>query len=168
MYRTLCLIFMHIYTSRCFPGTPYLVEYDDMMTYDDPRFHLQWLCIPFVLNSPATLDITVTAFNNTFQEPWLGTLDHVKMWKWIDDFLMIVSWIFKIIILSLLHLCTQGSSYMSVEQTKPPWWCFIQIKDDLKKKTSYLIGTGVLFLLPWGSRDSYSVLTYLLSKVTDL
>lgn len=59
--------------------------------YDDPCFHLQWLCIPFVLNNPATLDIRETAFNHTFQEPWLGTLDHVNMWKWIDDFLMIVS-----------------------------------------------------------------------------
>lgn len=54
-------------------------------------YFLQWLCVPFVLNSSATVDITRTALNHTFQEPWIGKLDQANMWKWIDDFLMIVS-----------------------------------------------------------------------------
>lgn len=44
-----------------------------------------------MLNSPATVDIARTALSHTFQEPWIGKLDLANMWKWIDDFLMIVS-----------------------------------------------------------------------------
>lgn len=57
----------------------------------------QWLCVPFLLTSPFSVSILETAFNGTFQEPWVGTLELDDVWKWMDDFLMLVSWIQKLI-----------------------------------------------------------------------
>lgn len=51
----------------------------------------QWLCVPFLLASPFSVSIVETAFNGTFQEPWVGTLELDDVWKWMDDFLMLVS-----------------------------------------------------------------------------
>ncbi|KAM3862850.1 high-affinity choline transporter 1-like [Diretmus argenteus] len=48
-----------------------------------------WLCVPFVLMNPFSLDITETAFNHTFQAPWIGTPQTDRVWKMIDDFLML-------------------------------------------------------------------------------
>lgn len=55
---------------------------------DVPR---QWLCVPFLLTSPFSVSIVETAFNGTFQEPWVGTLELDDVWRWMDDFLMLVS-----------------------------------------------------------------------------
>ncbi|KAM3862848.1 high-affinity choline transporter 1-like [Diretmus argenteus] len=48
-----------------------------------------WLCVPFVLMNPSSLDITETAFNHTFQAPWIGTLQTDRVWRLIDDFLIL-------------------------------------------------------------------------------
>ncbi|KAM4599829.1 high-affinity choline transporter 1-like [Fundulus diaphanus] len=48
-----------------------------------------WLCVPFALTSPAVLDITETAFNRTFQTPWVGSLEADRAWRWIDNFLLL-------------------------------------------------------------------------------
>ncbi|XP_028324369.1 high-affinity choline transporter 1-like [Gouania willdenowi] len=48
-----------------------------------------WLCVPFALMSPAVTSITETAFNNTFQAPWLGSLHDDRVWTWIDNFLLL-------------------------------------------------------------------------------
>ncbi|KAM3862849.1 high-affinity choline transporter 1-like [Diretmus argenteus] len=48
-----------------------------------------WLCVPFVLMNPSSLDITETAFNHTFQAPWIGTLQTDRVWRLIDSFLML-------------------------------------------------------------------------------
>ncbi|XP_035461550.1 high-affinity choline transporter 1 isoform X1 [Scophthalmus maximus] len=48
-----------------------------------------WLCVPFALTSPAVADITETAFNYTFQTPWLGSLEANRAWRWIDNFLLL-------------------------------------------------------------------------------
>lgn len=56
----------------------------------------QWLCVPFMMASPISVSITETAFKKVFQEPWLGTLNKENIWKWIDDFLLTVGWIFVI------------------------------------------------------------------------
>lgn len=50
----------------------------------------QWLCVPFLLLNSSSLNIVHTAFNHTFQEPWLGSLEKDMVWRWIDDFLMLV------------------------------------------------------------------------------
>uniref|UniRef100_A0A4W6BTM4 Uncharacterized protein n=1 Tax=Lates calcarifer TaxID=8187 RepID=A0A4W6BTM4_LATCA len=48
-----------------------------------------WLCVPFALMNPAVLDITETAYNSTFQSPWVGTLEADRAWRWIDNFLLL-------------------------------------------------------------------------------
>ncbi|XP_053731662.1 high-affinity choline transporter 1-like [Synchiropus splendidus] len=48
-----------------------------------------WLCIPFAMMSPAVLDITETAYNRSFQAPWVGSLEPDRVWRWIDNFLLL-------------------------------------------------------------------------------
>nr|XP_043884641.1 high affinity choline transporter 1-like isoform X2 [Solea senegalensis]XP_043884642.1 high affinity choline transporter 1-like [Solea senegalensis] len=48
-----------------------------------------WLCVPFLLLNDTSLNIAETAFNNTLHEPWVGSLEKDKVWKWIDDFLLL-------------------------------------------------------------------------------
>uniref|UniRef100_A0A087X623 Uncharacterized protein n=1 Tax=Poecilia formosa TaxID=48698 RepID=A0A087X623_POEFO len=48
-----------------------------------------WLCVPFALISPAVSDITKTAFNQTLQSPWVGSLEAGRAWRWIDNFLLL-------------------------------------------------------------------------------
>ncbi|XP_059215309.1 high-affinity choline transporter 1-like [Centropristis striata] len=48
-----------------------------------------WLCVPFALMGPAVLDITETAYNYTYQSPWVGTLEADRAWRWIDNFLLL-------------------------------------------------------------------------------
>ncbi|XP_006792966.1 high-affinity choline transporter 1-like isoform X2 [Neolamprologus brichardi] len=46
-----------------------------------------WLGAPFVLASDVYTDLRQTAFNHTFQAPWLGRLEPDDVWIWIDNFL---------------------------------------------------------------------------------
>ncbi|GAA6224182.1 high-affinity choline transporter 1-like [Lates japonicus] len=46
-----------------------------------------WLCAPFVLASDVYTDLSKTAFNHTYQAPWLGRLESHEVWRWIDNFL---------------------------------------------------------------------------------
>ncbi|XP_063731206.1 high-affinity choline transporter 1-like isoform X1 [Eleginops maclovinus] len=48
-----------------------------------------WLCVPFALTGPAVTDITETAYNYTYQNPWVGTLEADRAWRWIDNFLLL-------------------------------------------------------------------------------
>uniref|UniRef100_A0A3B5A9G5 High-affinity choline transporter 1-like n=1 Tax=Stegastes partitus TaxID=144197 RepID=A0A3B5A9G5_9TELE len=41
--------------------------------------------------SPASVDITTTSFNHTFQPPWVGSLTTDRAWMWIDVFLLLVN-----------------------------------------------------------------------------
>lgn len=41
--------------------------------------------------SPAVADITETAYNSTLQPPWVGSVDAERAWRWIDNFLILVS-----------------------------------------------------------------------------
>ncbi|KAM9363277.1 high-affinity choline transporter 1-like [Symphorus nematophorus] len=69
-------------------GGLYSVAYTDVIQLALTFLSL-WLCIPFLLLNPKVTNIAQTAFNHTFQEPWVGTLEQDKVWRWIDDFLMI-------------------------------------------------------------------------------
>ncbi|XP_035516474.1 high-affinity choline transporter 1-like [Morone saxatilis] len=69
-------------------GGLYSVAYTDVIQLSLAFLSL-WLCIPFLLLNPISTNIAHTAFNHTFQEPWLGTLEQENVWKWIDDFLML-------------------------------------------------------------------------------
>ncbi|XP_070772572.1 high-affinity choline transporter 1-like [Enoplosus armatus] len=46
-----------------------------------------WLCVPFVLMNPSSLDISQTLMNNTLHAPWIGKPGLEKTWIIIDDFL---------------------------------------------------------------------------------
>ncbi|XP_077961018.1 high-affinity choline transporter 1 isoform X3 [Gasterosteus aculeatus] len=48
-----------------------------------------WLCVPFAMMGPAVVDITETAYNSTFQSPWVGSLEADRAWTWIDNFLLL-------------------------------------------------------------------------------
>ncbi|XP_029926917.1 high-affinity choline transporter 1-like [Myripristis murdjan] len=48
-----------------------------------------WICVPFALMNSCTLDITQTARNNTFQAPWISTLEAERAWLWTDSFLVL-------------------------------------------------------------------------------
>ncbi|XP_056891664.1 high-affinity choline transporter 1-like [Takifugu flavidus] len=69
-------------------GGLYSVAYTDVIQLALTFFSL-WLCVPFLLTSPFSVSILETAFNGTFQEPWVGTLELDDVWKWMDDFLML-------------------------------------------------------------------------------
>ncbi|XP_061580746.1 high-affinity choline transporter 1-like isoform X1 [Cololabis saira] len=69
-------------------GGLYSVAYTDVIQLTLTFLSL-WLCVPFLLVNNTAMSITKTAFNHTFQEPWVGTLDKDSVWKWIDDFLML-------------------------------------------------------------------------------
>ncbi|XP_068604347.1 high-affinity choline transporter 1-like [Brachionichthys hirsutus] len=45
------------------------------------------ICVPFVMMSPYTMDISQTLTNSTLHAPWIGQLELKKTWTIIDDFL---------------------------------------------------------------------------------
>uniref|UniRef100_UPI003AB00907 high-affinity choline transporter 1-like isoform X1 n=2 Tax=Centroberyx gerrardi TaxID=166262 RepID=UPI003AB00907 len=68
-------------------GGLYSVAYTDVIQLS-LVFCSLWLCAPFVLASDVYTDITKTAFNQTYQAPWVGQLGPDKAWRWIDHFLV--------------------------------------------------------------------------------
>ncbi|XP_068183053.1 high-affinity choline transporter 1-like [Antennarius striatus] len=45
-----------------------------------------WVCVPFVLMNPSTLDISQTLMNNSLHAPWIGQLKLKNIWIMIDEF----------------------------------------------------------------------------------
>ncbi|XP_034544932.1 high affinity choline transporter 1-like [Notolabrus celidotus] len=48
-----------------------------------------WVCVPFLMTNPHSVDISVTAYNQTFQAPWVGTVELDEAGKWFDDFMLL-------------------------------------------------------------------------------
>ncbi|XP_077381497.1 high affinity choline transporter 1-like [Festucalex cinctus] len=48
-----------------------------------------WVCVPFLLTNPHSVDISLTAYNETFQAPWIGTVPLDEAGKWFDDFMLL-------------------------------------------------------------------------------
>ncbi|XP_029950592.1 high affinity choline transporter 1-like [Salarias fasciatus] len=48
-----------------------------------------WVCVPFLLTNPHSVDISLTAYNQTFQAPWVGTVELDQAGKWFDDFMLL-------------------------------------------------------------------------------
>ncbi|KAM6941041.1 high affinity choline transporter 1-like isoform 1-T3 [Lycodopsis pacificus] len=48
-----------------------------------------WVCVPFLLTNPHSMDISLTAYNETFQAPWVGTVEFDEAGKWFDDFMLL-------------------------------------------------------------------------------
>ncbi|XP_035848363.1 high-affinity choline transporter 1-like [Sander lucioperca] len=70
-------------------GGLYSVAYTDIIQLVLIFFSL-WICVPFVLMSSYSLDISQTLMNNTLHAPWIGTPGLKKTWIMIDDFLFFV------------------------------------------------------------------------------
>ncbi|XP_034545067.1 high-affinity choline transporter 1-like [Notolabrus celidotus] len=69
-------------------GGLYSVAYTDIIQLS-LIFCSLWLCVPFILMNPHSADITETAFNFTYQAPWVGSVDGERAWRWIDNFLLL-------------------------------------------------------------------------------
>ncbi|XP_033992407.1 high-affinity choline transporter 1-like [Trematomus bernacchii] len=69
-------------------GGLYSVAYTDVIQLTLIFLSL-WLCVPFILMSPHSTDITKTALNFTYQAPWIGSVDKDIAWRWIDSFLLL-------------------------------------------------------------------------------
>ncbi|KAM9795108.1 uncharacterized protein ACB057_009951 [Neosynchiropus ocellatus] len=69
-------------------GGLYSVAYTDVVQLT-LTFVSLWLCVPFVLTSEHSLDIITTATNFTYQNPWLGSVDTDRVWKWLDNSLLL-------------------------------------------------------------------------------
>ncbi|XP_047434464.1 high affinity choline transporter 1-like [Mugil cephalus] len=48
-----------------------------------------WVCVPFLMTNPHSVDISLTAYNHTFQAPWVGTVELDEAGKWFDDFMLL-------------------------------------------------------------------------------
>lgn len=60
-----------------------------------------------MLTNPMSVDISITAYNATFQSPWVGKVEPGDAGKWIDDFLVLVS--SQTIIVFTLQLCVNST-----------------------------------------------------------
>ncbi|XP_056295468.1 high affinity choline transporter 1-like [Pseudoliparis swirei] len=69
-------------------GGLYSVAYTDIIQLSLIFISL-WLCVPFIFMNPHSTDITKTAFNFTYQAPWIGSVEKEKVWRWIDNFLLL-------------------------------------------------------------------------------
>ncbi|XP_029297775.1 high-affinity choline transporter 1-like [Cottoperca gobio] len=69
-------------------GGLYSVAYTDIIQLILIFFSM-WLCVPFILMNPHSVDITKTALNFTYQAPWIGSVDKERAWRWIDQFLLL-------------------------------------------------------------------------------
>lgn len=52
---------------------------------------LQWISVPFAMSHPAVTDIGLTAVHHVHQEPWLGSINSLDIYTWLDNFLLLVS-----------------------------------------------------------------------------
>ncbi|XP_054454040.1 high-affinity choline transporter 1-like [Anoplopoma fimbria] len=69
-------------------GGLYSVAYTDIIQLTLIFIGL-WLCVPFIFMSPHSTDITKTAFNFTYQAPWMGSVDIDNAWRWIDNLFLL-------------------------------------------------------------------------------
>ncbi|XP_061612912.1 high-affinity choline transporter 1-like [Phyllopteryx taeniolatus] len=65
------------------------VAYTDIVQLTLMFFGL-WICVPFLLRNPYSADITTTALNFTYQAPWVSSVDSDRMWRWIDQTLLLI------------------------------------------------------------------------------
>lgn len=52
---------------------------------------LQWISVPFAMSHPAVTDIGLTAVHHVHQAPWLGSINSLDIYTWLDNFLLLVS-----------------------------------------------------------------------------
>ncbi|XP_076600071.1 high-affinity choline transporter 1-like isoform X2 [Chaetodon auriga] len=69
-------------------GGLYSVAYTDIIQLILIFFSL-WICVPFVMMNPYSVDITQTALNNTLHAGWIGKWEANMTWRAIDYFLFL-------------------------------------------------------------------------------
>ncbi|XP_049892687.1 high-affinity choline transporter 1-like isoform X2 [Epinephelus moara] len=69
-------------------GGLYSVAYTDVIQLNFMAFSL-WLCVPFILSSPTSTNITVAAVTELYQKPWIGKLELKDAGCWVDDLLLL-------------------------------------------------------------------------------
>ncbi|XP_040192393.1 high affinity choline transporter 1 [Rana temporaria] len=48
-----------------------------------------WISVPFAMMHPSVTDITVTAVEEVYKEPWMGSIKNGDIWSWIDSFMLL-------------------------------------------------------------------------------
>uniref|UniRef100_A0A8C6WIF6 Uncharacterized protein n=1 Tax=Neogobius melanostomus TaxID=47308 RepID=A0A8C6WIF6_9GOBI len=86
-------------------GGLYSVAYTDVIQLT-LIFVSLWICVPFVLINPNSVDIGETLMNNTLHAPWIGAPKLNKIWIMMDDFLFLVNLKFQ----SCFHQRTLSAS----------------------------------------------------------
>ncbi|XP_068597190.1 high-affinity choline transporter 1-like [Brachionichthys hirsutus] len=87
--ETICMwISAAVVITYTLMGGLYSVAYTDVIQLVFIIIAL-WLCVPFVLMNPSTLDISQTLMNNTLHAPWIGQPELKNAWRMIDDFLLL-------------------------------------------------------------------------------
>lgn len=66
------------------------------------------------MTNPHSLDISLTAYNQTFQAPWVGTVELDEAGKWFDDFMLLVSGVGEV------------ATYRDLEKIKRPLKFFLK------------------------------------------
>nr|XP_033470036.1 high-affinity choline transporter 1-like isoform X1 [Epinephelus lanceolatus] len=69
-------------------GGLYSVAYTDVIQLNFMAFSL-WLCVPFILSSPTSANMTVAAVTELYQKPWIGKLELKDAGCWVDDLLLL-------------------------------------------------------------------------------
>ncbi|TSK17997.1 High affinity choline transporter 1 [Bagarius yarrelli] len=49
-----------------------------------------WISVPFALSNPAVSDISLTAVEELYQDPWLGSIESTDKWMWADNFFLLM------------------------------------------------------------------------------
>ncbi|XP_037616691.1 high affinity choline transporter 1-like [Sebastes umbrosus] len=68
-------------------GGLYSVAYTDVIQLSFMLIGL-WLCVPFILASPSSANITVAAVTKLHQGPWIGKLELEDAGRWVDGLLL--------------------------------------------------------------------------------
>uniref|UniRef100_A0A3Q4I4S4 High affinity choline transporter 1-like n=1 Tax=Neolamprologus brichardi TaxID=32507 RepID=A0A3Q4I4S4_NEOBR len=112
-----------------------------------------WVCVPFMMTNPHSVDISLTAYNATFQAPWVGTVELDEAGKWFDDFMLLISSCSAQYLLVLLNLPTliQQTVFIYASQmvkTSPHLAsdCEMQWVIRISVVVVGLAGTGLTFL----------------------
>lgn len=60
-------------------------------TYPSSSSSFQWFCVPFILTSPFSANVTLAAVTKVYQEPWIGKVELEDAGRWIDELLLLVT-----------------------------------------------------------------------------
>ncbi|XP_055013810.1 high-affinity choline transporter 1-like isoform X2 [Boleophthalmus pectinirostris] len=116
-------------------GGLYSVAYTDIIQLI-LVFGSLWLCVPFVLMNPSTLDISQTLLNNTLHAPWVGQTDLKTIGIKLDDFLYLA-------LGSLGYQCVhQRTLSASSTHTATVTCCFASVLTVIMGIPSLLIGAA--------------------------